>query len=181
MMTILLKGALAAVLAAGAPATAPTAAGAATVTALPPVTAPAAVVRDLPLPPDPIKGLLIQNALIALNQANLANDYGVLLKNAAPSFQKVNTMAGLSDRFRGFRDAKIDLSPLVLLNPQLTAAPTMKGNVLHLVGMLPSAPMRTNFDLFFEWDGAHFRLAGLSVGLQAAPIQPAPAVAPKRK
>lgn len=166
---------LAAMVSASAPAPASTAA--ATVTAIPAVTAPAAPRHDLPMPSDAIKGLLIQNALIGLNQANLANDYGVLFKNAAPSFQKVNTVPGLSEQFRGFRDAKIDLSPLVLLNPRLTRQPTMTGNVLHLVGMLPSAPMRTDFDLFFEWDGARFRLAGLSVGLKAAPAPASPAPA----
>lgn len=178
MMTVL-HAALAAVLSAAAPA--PATHAAATVTAMPAVTAPAAPRRDLPMPPDTIKGLLIQNALIGLNQANLANDYGVLLKNAAPSFQKVNTQPGLSDQFRGFREAKIDLSPLVLLNPALTRQPTMTGNVLHLIGMLPSAPMRTDFDLFFEWDGARFRLAGLSVSLQAAPAPASPATPAKRK
>lgn len=179
MMTVL-HVALAAALSAAAPAPATNAA--ATVTAVPAVTAPVAPRRDLPMPPDAIKGLLIQNALIGLNQANLANDYDVLLKNASPSFQKVNTGAGLSDQFRGFRDAKIDLSPLVLLNPELTREPTMTGNVLHLVGKLPSAPMQTDFDLFFEWDGARFRLASLSVGLKAAPAPASrPATPAKRK
>lgn len=170
---------LAAALSGAAPA--PATSAAATVTAVPAVTTPAAPRRDLPMPPDAIKGLLIQNALIGLNQANLANDYGVLLKNAAPSFQKVNTAPGLSNQFQGFRDAKIDLSPLVLLNPELTRQPTMTGNVLHLVGMLPSAPMRTDFDLLFEWDGARFRLAGLAVGLQAVPAPGKPAMSPKRQ
>lgn len=178
MMTIL-HTLLAAALSGTAPA--PATSAAATVIAVPAVTTPAAPRRDLPMPPDAIKGLLIQNALIGLNQANLANDYGVLLKNAAPSFQKVNTAPGLSNQFQGFRDAKIDLSPLVLLNPELTRQPTMTGNVLHLVGMLPSAPMRTDFDMLFEWDGARFRLAGLSVGLQAVPAPGKPAMPPKRK
>ena len=124
---------------------------------------------QIPVPPAQFLDILVQNALLGLNQANMVDDYTVLLKNASTAFQTANTPTGLSASFKAFRDNHIDLAPVVLFTPQWIAAPAVNNGVLRLTGVLPSRPQATRFDLVFVPQDGRWRLAGLSVGL-AAPV-----------
>ena len=130
-----------------------------------PSVAPPAVPQ---VPNQAVQIMLVQSALAALNQANLADDYSLLLKNASVGFRQTNNQAQLSAAFRSFRDNGIDLSPAVLFLPRWDTPTAMEGSALHLIGTIPSRPSHVGFDVQFVVEGGRWRLASLSVKLVAA-------------
>jgi hypothetical protein len=144
-------------------------------------------VQRLPMPSDDSLLMMIQSALIALNQANMTGNYSVLHDMAAPSFQKVNGLTRLTEFFAELRHRNLDLSPIVLLQPRLLRNPEMNGQgMLRITGFFPTAPERVNFDLIFQPVEGRWRLSGIGAYTTqveqavAAPAQPesAPAEAP---
>ena len=63
--------------------------------------------------------IMIKTTLIAYSQANMTGNYSVLRDLAAPGFQQVNSVARLSEIYREERNKNLDLSPVVLLKPEL--------------------------------------------------------------
>lgn len=120
------------------------------------------------VPPPEVQTMLVQSTLSALNQANLTNDYSVFLKLSSSGFQQVNSPGDLSSTFAGFRDASIDLAPVVLYPIRWTYAPSIQDGALRLIGVLPSRPQATTFDLAYVVEGNRWRVAAVSVGLEAA-------------
>jgi hypothetical protein len=112
--------------------------------------------------------ILIRASLVALSQANVTNNYTVLHALGSQNFKTSNPPARLASVFESFRTNRIDLSPVVVLNPQLSAQPTLANGKLRLVGIFPSKPMQVNYDLTFEPDGGVWKLFGLGVNLSAA-------------
>ncbi len=120
--------------------------------------------------------ILIRTSIIALNQANVTNNYAVLNALGSPSFQQNNSPEKLSQIFTTFRANRIDLSPVVVINPTLNNRAAIAEGKLKMTGFFPSAPMRTNFDLTFELVQGNWKLYGISVNLAPVPVaQPAPA------
>jgi hypothetical protein len=145
-----------------------------------PTLAPMVAPANLRLPAPEAMVILIRSSVVALGQANITNNYTVLHSLGSSTFKANNTPTSLSSVFGSFRVNNIDLSPVVYLNPQLTADPTIANGRMHLVGNFPSRPMQVDFDLAFEPDNGIWKLFGLSVKLspsQAAmnssPIQAA--------
>lgn len=94
----------------------------------------------------------------------------------------MNTDARLAELFASLRAQKLDLSGVVVLDPQLTLLPQIEaGGELHVAGFFPSAPMRINFELAYAPVDGRWCLSGISVGLgSSAPVAPpAPAAATK--
>ena len=114
--------------------------------------------------------ILIQNTLIAVNQANLTGNYSVLRDLASPGFQSVNSPAQLAETFADLRKRAIDLSPIVLFQPKLVrpAAIDDKGS-LRLVGFYDTRPEQVQFELLFTLAGGQWRLNGLGVRTLPAP------------
>jgi hypothetical protein len=146
-------------------------------------------VQRLPMPSDDGLLMMIQSALIALNQANVTGNYAVLRDMAAPSFQKANSLTRLTEFFAELRHRNLDLSPIVLLQPRLLRNPEINGQgMLRVTGFFPTAPERVNFDLFFRPVDGRWRLFGIGVTTTrveqavAAPAKPesAPAAAPAK-
>ena len=82
-----------------------------------------------PLPPMPSDDkllILINSALIALNQANATGNYTVLHDMAAPAFKRANSPERLAQSLRNLRSRNLDLSPVVLFQPKLYRRPEMK-------------------------------------------------------
>ena len=119
--------------------------------------------------------ILIRSALIALDQGNKTGNYTVLRDLGAPGFQS-NTAARLAEIFATQRRDNIDLSGVVVLEPQLTLLPQVEANgMLHMAGFFPSVPIQVNFDLVFAPVNGQWRLFGISVNFgQAAPTAPNP-------
>ncbi len=126
--------------------------------------------------------MLLKSALIALDQANKTGNYTVLRDLAAPAFAAANNPARLAEIFANLRRDKVDLSGVLVLEPQLTAMPEILPNgMLHFAGFFPSAPAQINFELIFAPVDGQWRLFGLGANVgSSAPVAPPPAPAPAK-
>ena len=135
---------------------------------------PAATHEPTPAPIDRNGVLiLIRSTLVALDQANKTGNYTVLRDLGSPAFQ-VNTAARLAEIFAPQRKDNIDLSGVLVLEPQLTLLPQIEANsMMHMAGFFPSVPTQVNFELAYAPVDRQWRLFGLSVSFgQAAPVAP---------
>jgi len=131
--------------------------------------------------------LLMRNALLALDHANKANDYGVFRTIASSAFQ-VNSAAKLSDIFAAQRREGLNLAFAAILEPRWTVEPQIEASgMIHMAGVFDVKPVPVVFDLLFTLQNGQWLLFGLSVGLAqpepqaAAPAASAPAKAAETK
>src|SRR5205823_14298750 len=95
--------------------------------------------------------MMIKTTLIAYSQANMTGNYSVLRDLAAPAFQQVNSVARLSEIFREERNKNLDLSPVVLLRPELLRPVVVdERGLLNVEGYFPSKPQMVHFKLVFQ-------------------------------
>ncbi len=110
--------------------------------------------------------LMIRNAIVALNQANITGNYSVLRDLGTPTFQQTNNPAKLAEAFATLRNRKIDISPVMFFPPRLTAQPAMlEGQVLRLTGFFATTPEQVNFDIAFQLAGDQWMLAAIAVNV----------------
>jgi len=110
---------------------------------------------------------LIRTTLVALHQANITGNYTVLRDLGAMSFQRINSPARLGQVFTRIRQARLDLSPAVLLDSIMTKKPVIDGNGLLLVeGRVPTQPLNIIFKMAFRFEGNQWRVFSLAVGAQ---------------
>mgnify|MGYP006198021535 FL=1 len=122
-------------------------------------------------PPAAFSEMLIKNAIVALNQANLTGNYSVLRELGSPQFQAANSTAKLSEVFTQLRKQGLDMSGIVLLKPELSGV-NRRGNQLRLTGFFPSEPIRIMFDAAFIGIDGKMRLNGIAVRAGAADGEP---------
>lgn len=140
--------------------------------------------------------LLIKNSLVAVNQGNLTGNYTVLRDLSSPGFRQLNSASDLGVIFANLRKNKIDLSPIVLMEPVISSAKFSKEQQqLRLKGHFPSEPVQIEFELVFQQaNPAGWLIHGVSIGTTkagaqsnqdpadteepAAAVQPRPAVRP---
>lgn len=119
--------------------------------------------------------ILIKSSLIALNQANQTGNYTVLYALGSDGLRASTNPQNLAQSFAAFRQRKIDLNPVIFLNPQLTKAAAIEGGRLHLVGAFPTTPLQINFDFWFEPSQGQWKFVQLNTNLSpAAQRAPAP-------
>jgi hypothetical protein len=126
--------------------------------------------------------ILIRSVMVALDQANKTGNYTVLRDLGSPGFQ-ANTPARLAEIFAAQRRDNLDLSGVVVIDPQLTMLPQIEANgMMRMVGFFPSVPQQVNFEMLFAPVSGQWRLFGLSVNIgqsgPAAPQPPSAAAAP---
>jgi hypothetical protein len=131
--------------------------------------------------PDPLPGMpnddklvvLINSALLALNQANETGNYTVLYDMAAPGLKKkVQSPERLAQVFADLRSRQLDLSPVLLFQPKLYRKPAMnEKGMIRITGFFPTSPERVNFDLVFQPVQGRWRLYGIAASTQQAPPQ----------
>jgi hypothetical protein len=131
-----------------------------------PKPAAAAAPNQSPIPDANTQLIMIRSTLLALSHANVTNNYTVLSSLASANFRGANPPAKLAQSFVKFRENRIDLAPLSLVGPRQTAAPTIAGGRLRLVGQFPTQPMQVDYDLTFEPEQGQWRLFAISVNLQ---------------
>jgi hypothetical protein len=141
-------------------------AGAAAPVPKPLATAPAT--PQLQIPSAEAMTIMIRSSLVALNQANMTNNYTVLSAIGSPNFHQANPPERLAQIFQSFRANAIDLAPVTLLASQLTQAPRIEAGRLRLIGVFPTQPLQVSYDLMFEPVAGQWRLFGLSVNLPNA-------------
>ena len=115
--------------------------------------------------PDAVQAeFMVKNTLAALNHANLTGNYTVLRDLGSLRFRASNTAARLGEVFARLREQNIDLSPIVVLEPQFVVPPSLdEAGRLRLAGQFPSRPLRVVFDIAYELGGNRWALSDLSV------------------
>ena len=93
------------------------------------------------MPSDDKLLILINSALVALNQANATGNYTVLWDMAAPGFKRANSPERLSQVFSNLRKRNLDLSPILLFQPKLYQRPAINNKgMLRITGFFPTSP-----------------------------------------
>jgi hypothetical protein len=83
----------------------------------------------------------------------------------AQSFRNINSAVRLGDIFRPIREAKLDLSQTVLVDPVLGKKPFIDGNGLLLMeGFFPIEPLAPVYKMTFRYEAGQWRLFSISVG-----------------
>jgi hypothetical protein len=140
-----------------------------------------------------LAGILIKNTLIAVNQGNLTGNFTVLRDLASPGFRTRNSAGDLATIFQNLKQKKIDLSPVVVLDPLIAPPQVTKDGLLLIEGYFPSNPLRIVFKLgYIKSETGGWMIDAVSVGVvpaeatssnqqrQAAPTQAQPAAQQRR-
>ena len=113
--------------------------------------------------------MLIRTTLVAVHQGNVTGNYTVLRDIAAPGFQAANSAAQLAQIFASLRTQRVDLSPTVLVTPELVQGPVIgEDGMLRLAGAFQTDQLRINFQLMFQVIDGQWRVFG--VGINPTPV-----------
>lgn len=111
---------------------------------------------------------LARSTLLALQHANVTEDYRVLWQLSAPAFQASNPPQRLSDIFAEYRRRRMDLSIAALSEPRWSKPPRVAADgQLRLEGYFPVAGRRLVFDLAYAPLDGVWRMTGISVSVRA--------------
>lgn len=133
----------------------------------------------LAIPQPEVLLVLIRLSLVALRDAVKTGNFTVLRDLGAPSFQAANTAAQLGIIFADLRNKNIDLSPIVVVTPEISEPPAITPeNLLRLVGYFPTKPLQIKFLMLFQPVNGEWRLFGMSVDV--APPATAATEPPKK-
>ncbi len=108
------------------------------------------------LPTSFLQEVLIKNALLSLNDANITGNYAVLHAKLAKPFRDKYSPDQLKQSFKHFADQKIDWGLIAAKPPVAKEALIDKRGALVLRGYFDTTPSRLNYDLEFvpsegEW------------------------------
>lgn len=122
------------------------------------------------IPDSPGQVMLIKNTVTAVNHGNITGNYTVLRDLACESFRQRNTAGDLAQLFVSLRQKKLDLSPILVTEPQLTEHPQQdQHGRLQLVGFFPTRPQAVQFVLVFRPVDGGWMIDDISLGV--APIE----------
>jgi hypothetical protein len=123
--------------------------------------------------------VLIRTAMSALDHANKTGNYSVLRELGGPGMQ-ASSSGQLGHLFAALRNSGVDLSPALVVTPQLTETPAITpAGQLNLIGTFPTSPSQITFQIVYQPVAGQWRLFGLSVSVipvtgAAAPAAPPP-------
>lgn len=114
--------------------------------------------------------ILVKNALVAVNQGNLTGNFTVLRDLSSPGFRDKNSAGDLAVIFNTIRQQKLDLSPVVVMDPVMGPPRKTEDGQILLEGYFPSQPLRINYQLLFQKaeHGSGWMING--VAISAAPM-----------
>lgn len=122
------------------------------------------------LPSPQALAILIKTTLIAYNHGNVTGNYTVLRDLASPAFRESNSPTQLGEIFSGLRRRNIDISPILLFQPQLIRQPEIdKDGDLILEGYFDTQPERVEYFLVFRAVRSKWRLFAIRV--ETRPLQ----------
>ena len=117
--------------------------------------------------------MLIRTTLVALNQAVYTGNFTVLRDLGSPAFQAANSPAQLGQIFASLRNKNIDLSPVVVVTPEVSEPPLItQEHMLRLVGSFPTKPLQIQFQMLFQPVNGQWRLFGMAVNTAVPPAAP---------
>lgn len=122
---------------------------------------------------DPIvAAMLIKTTIIALQHANQTGNYTVLRDMGTPVFRERFDPARLAAIFSNLRARGINLSPVLMLSPNLEKPPEFnEQRQLRLIGNFPTQPLQIRYELLFLQVDGVWRIEGMAV--DAVPAQAA--------
>jgi hypothetical protein len=134
---------------------------------------------SIAMPEPAVLLLLVRTTLVALNQANFTGNYTVLHALATPALQARVSPVQLGIAFTELREKHLDLSPVLLVSPQLSEPPELAPDgALRLAGVFKTVPEQIAFATIFKPVGGVWRIEALSVQAVTVPAPPQPAVMP---
>src|SRR4029079_4866954 len=110
--------------------------------------------------------------------------YTVLRDLASENFRHRNTARDLAGTFANLRQQKLDLSPILVIDPQLAEAPReIAPGRLQMVGHFPTRPQAVQFALVYHRVGSGWLIDEVSLRVSPAenrgrPGPPIPSHAP---
>lgn len=118
--------------------------------------------------------MMVRSALAGVNQANFTENYSVLRGMTTPALQARVDAAQFRRAFDGLRAQNLDLSPVLVLPPHFTTAPSLTPRgALRLVGFVPSRPLQINFAIDYRPIDGTWLIDGISVStVRVAPLVP---------
>lgn len=126
-----------------------------------------AISDEVPMPDKALAYSLIFEIIIAVNNANLTENYSVLRGLGAPDFQKKYDEEELDQLFAPLRQQKINLRQVVLVKPIITKSqyqPVKK--LFRLKGHLPTTPVAAHFEIQFQYFQNRWRLYALNLNFK---------------
>lgn len=115
--------------------------------------------------------ILIRSTIVALDHANGTGNYTVLRDLGAPGFQRANSSARLAELFAPLRQQKINLGPVLLIEPKLVKPPSLnEQGHLRVTGFFPSNPLQVQFDLAYERVEDNWSLFGVAVSVAPSKV-----------
>ncbi len=116
------------------------------------------------MPPPDALVMMVRGTLAGVNQANFTENYAVLYDMTTPALQARATAAQFGKAFAGLRKQNLDLSPVLVLPPRFTVAPSLTPQgVLRLAGFFPSRPLQINFAIDYRPIDGYWLIDALSV------------------
>lgn len=123
------------------------------------------------MPDHPSLVMSIRNTLAAVNHGALTGNYTVLRDLSSERFRRQNTAADIAKTFENLRQQRLDLSPVLIHEPQLTEPPTIdRYQRLRLAGYVPTRPRAVRFQLLFQHVEGGWVID--EVSLEIAPVEP---------
>ena len=116
-----------------------------------------------------LSSVLIKSTLTALNHSNITGNYTVLRELGSPVFKENYTAADLATSFATLRSQKVDLSPVLLMTPQLLKPPFQdQEGRLHLQGSCSLLnQQRVDFHLVYQTVASGWLIEHISIGVNA--------------
>jgi hypothetical protein len=120
--------------------------------------------------------MLIRNTLTLVNHGNLTGNYTVLRDLASDQFRRRNTASDLATTFGHLRQQKIDLSPILVTEPELFEAPReLAPGRVQFIGQFATRPQAVQFALVFQHVTSGWMIDEISIRIAAADNRATPA------
>jgi hypothetical protein len=121
--------------------------------------------------------MLVRSTVAALNQANFTGNYTVLHGLGTPELQTIRSPADWAVAFKSLRERKLDLSPVLLLEPQFAELPAItRDGALRVAGTFRTQPVGISFVGVYRPVLGIWRIEELSVSAEPVRQIPQPAV-----
>jgi hypothetical protein len=146
---------------------------------------PAVADGQVPVSPDyTMQLMLTRNTLALVNHGNLTGNYTVLRDLASDRLRRSSTASDLAATFASLRQQKLDLSPVLVIEPQFAESPReIAPGRLLLVGQFPTQPRSVRFALVFQQVAEGWLIDEISIDVTQPPTitNSAPATRPPRE
>jgi hypothetical protein len=116
------------------------------------------------VPSAPAVLAIVRSTLSAVDHGNKTGNYTVVRDIAGPDFQAANTAAKLAFVFANLREQRVDMLPVMVVEPTYREAPRLTARrMLYVAGTFDIRPRRVSFELLYDvWRG-EWRLYGISI------------------